>query len=378
MDQDYGGVLRTIAEGLVGLLAGLAAGLLGSWADSVSENMPKTKLPALEDEIQILNTFYTVLESTTRMIPDECAIVIDGVDCLSQLANTDVGKKAMALFFNHLSGLARGTRRISVCLVVSGSFAHEFLIPLVSHEAVALISFGDLSEDEAKEHFLERFRELTGMYVPEKSCQGKLGEKWGKNENILLSVAEKCVDQVYGIVGGRAHDLVGFADSMLLLNNTARLEQRLKEATSSELQQSIFMEVVTAFPDVSACMRWLEVTLDPSMVIQRTDIASCLENWDAPFWTFEEAVRIFDELVASKTRCISYQQAVDALFELRPHSRSEAVLVLKSLILHRVVAYRPASHLHFDGAGSSRYDAVTVVRPLHLYCFTQLRPSLNV
>ncbi|KAJ3027526.1 UNVERIFIED_CONTAM: hypothetical protein HDU68_003657 [Siphonaria sp. JEL0065] len=378
MDQDAGGILRAIGEALVGLVTGLAAGLLGSWADSVNENMPKSKLPALEDEIQILNTFYTVLESTTRMIPDGCTIVIDGVDCLSQLSNTDVGKKAMSLFFNHLAGLARGTRRISICLVVTGAFSHEFLIPLAAQETVAFVSFGDLSKEEAKEHYLERFRVLTGMYTPEWKFGGKLEDRWAKDESLLLTVAEECVDLVYDAFGGRAHDLVACVDCLLLHNEFGGLEDKLRATKDLKLQKEIFMEAATGFPDFAASIRWLEMTLDPVMFSQTIDISSSLENWEAPLWTFEEAVAIFDALVASAEPFLVYQDAVDILFKLRPHSRSEAQLVLRSFILHRIIAYRPASPLHFDGAGSFRFDAVTVVRPLHLYCFKQLRSKLNV
>ncbi|ORY48193.1 hypothetical protein BCR33DRAFT_714601 [Rhizoclosmatium globosum] len=378
MDQDYGGILRTVAESLVGLLTGISVAIMGNWAESVTESMPKSKLPALEDEIQILSTFYRVLEATTRMVPDGCTCIVDGVDSLAQLAGNSVGKKALSMFFNHMSALSRSERRISVVMVMNSAFVYEFMLPLAAQELVAVIAFGDLSAEEAHDHYLERVRELSGMYKPEKAPWEKVEEKYAKEQSELLKVAEECVDDVYNMFGGRAMDLIGAADYMIFRHNVADLERKLKAAQTPETKREIFLEALGGFPDVTASMRWLELMLDPTMISKTSDISSVLQNRDSPLWTFEESLALFDAMASSNTRHLRFNQAVDILHRLRPDSRSEAVLVLRSLIHHGVVAYRPSSHLYADNAGSDCCDSITVVRPVHLYAFKQLRTKLKL
>ncbi|KAJ3005756.1 UNVERIFIED_CONTAM: hypothetical protein HDU68_004413 [Siphonaria sp. JEL0065] len=178
-----------------------------------------------------------------------------------------------------------------------------------------------------------------GMYAPERKFGGKIEDRWAKDESLLLTVAEECVELVYETFGGRAHDLVACVDCLLFHNDlVGGLEDKLRAAKNLKFQKEIFMEAATGFPDFAASIRWLEMTLDPAMLSQTIDISSCLENW-APMWTFEEDVAVFDALVVSAKPFLVYQDAVDILFKLRPHSRSEAQLVLRSLILHRVIAY---------------------------------------
>ncbi|KAI8616028.1 hypothetical protein BC830DRAFT_238938 [Chytriomyces sp. MP71] len=373
MDVDTGGLQQAISL-LFGLLAGITQAILGDWAEPMANSIPKSKLPELEDEVSILNTFYRVLENSTDLLPESCVLIIDGVDSLSQLCCTPLGKKAIAIFINHLASLTKGIRKISVVTVASGGFAHEFLMPMAAHALVALIPFGDLSEYEAKEHYMERLREVSGAYAARRDVPhySRLSVKWGHDVSIFLDTAEANFDLVFGMFGGRAMDLVASADSMLFTFPFTRLEERLRDAPHAESRRAMFQEVLEGFNDVAATMRWLELKLDPFTFDKTTDISIMLENRTEPLWTLEEAVALFKDIANSHHHFLAFDEAVASVLAMRGGSRSEAVLVIKSLIEHKLLTYRPSSNLYFDGLGSTKGDYVNVARPLHLFCFTKL------
>ncbi|KAJ3257666.1 Cell death protease [Chytriomyces hyalinus] len=373
MERDSGG-LQHAAHVLFGLFAGIATAILGDWADPVASNMPKSRLPALDDEISILNTFYRVLETATDQLPVGSIVVADGVDSLSQLASTALGQKAMAIFFNHLAALAKGPRSIGVCMVTSGGFVHDYLLPLAARELVALVPFGDMSKDMAKEHYLERLREVYGVYKKRSDIPiyASAGTQWGHDASFLLATAEENFDAVHAIFGGRAMDLVGSADHMVFTSRCTCLEDDLRAANDSKARRARFIQALRSFNDIAASMRWLEMHLDPDTLAGVTDISNSLENKALPIWTYNEAVSLF-QLLVDGGGAVNFDDAVICVRGCgTERSESESVLVVRSLILHRVLAYRPASSLYVDGLGSAVHDTVTVLRPLHLYAFKLL------
>ncbi|KAJ3235171.1 Cell death protease [Chytriomyces hyalinus] len=373
MERDSGG-LQHAAHVLFGLFAGIATAILGDWADPVASNMPKSRLPPLDDEVSILNTFYRVLETATDQLPIGSIVVVDGVDSLSQLASTGLGQKAMAIFFNHLAALAKGPRSIGVCMVTSGGFVHDYLLPLAARELVALVPFGDMSKELAKEHYLERLREVYGVYKKRSDIPSyaSAGTQWGHDASFLLATAEENFDAVHAIFGGRAMDLVGSADHMVFTSRCTCLEDDLRAANDSKARRARFIQALRSFNDIAASTRWLEMHLDPSTLTGITDISNSLENKAEPLWMYNEAVSLF-QLLVNGGGAGTFDDAVGCVRECgTERSESESVLVVRSLILHRVLAYRPASSLYVDGLGSAVHDTVTVLRPLHLYAFKLL------
>ncbi|KAJ3110793.1 hypothetical protein HK100_002904, partial [Physocladia obscura] len=380
LDQENSGFFRSFSATLVNLIAEIADVILGSLGGgSLPKSTPNPKFPPLEDELKILSNFYHVLESTTRSIPNNCTIIIDGSENLRQLAATSVGLKAIAIFFNHMATLAGNTAaEISVCIVASGSFAHDFLVPLVAvSEQVETFSFGDLERGLARRFFVQSLRKMADAAV----AVGKAG---GDPQTLLPGIGEACFDEaVYPVFGGRAMDLLACANYLV---RHAKIEQQLQAVVggnSAELQRQqqrrIFSTLVAEFPDVSHSVRWLESQLDPTASSASFEgmglLPLRLENLEDARWTRREAVAVFACLAESSAGFVSFDNAVDVVAKIRI-DRSQALGVVRSLISRRVVAYRPASHLYHDGIGSTEFDSITVLRPIHLHAFKILQERL--
>ncbi|KAJ3415902.1 hypothetical protein HDV05_003743 [Chytridiales sp. JEL 0842] len=428
--------VKFLVEGLMAIIKGIAGALLSDWisvGESLSSSSHSSQLPPLDDEATILNTFHTVLDQTTRQVPDGGIVILDGCEALVRLTKTPVGAKAVGVFLNHLAFLARGPRKVVVVLVCATNMVHDLLLPLAAQEIAVLFSFGDLGKEEAKEHLLDRMADMLGHYnendggtrlgdddeeeyehfhiddsgtstasnrpttndttiecdnrspdneIHRTQIQKVSSKAWAQTKSLSLEDASEFFDYIFDMVGGRAMDLAACAD--LMVWNERHFKSTLYTAnthTSKAQRLERLQKALTWFPDISASARWLESRLDPRLEMPIDGALAPLENRDPPLWTREQAVAVFDAMVSSENDgWVRYDEAVLAAAGVEEgveaqhgEQKMKGLEALRSMITHGLVQYRPASIFYLDGVGSAMYDTIAPMRPLHLYAYKQLR-----
>ncbi|KAJ3108860.1 hypothetical protein HDU97_010132 [Phlyctochytrium planicorne] len=403
---------KLLVNGIITLFGAISSTILGDWGP-VSTTTSSSNLPPVDDKVAILSAFHTVLDQTSRLVPDHGIIVFEGCESLLRLARTEVGYQAINLFLTHLMGLSR-RRGISVILVSSPAFVHHLLLPLAATEAAAILPFSDLGKDEAKDYFLEQLRIHYGVYHGNASATTptthpssttpskppvKFEDAWAINNIPTIDLATDHFDIVHEIVGGRAADLVACAS--ILSFSEPYTVQPLLPLGPQEAREHL-RDRLHQFPDMSASIRWLEEKLSVKKVPKPdTDkeqegdekaispnifpLGLQLGTFDpnpTPEWTLLQAVALLDALVASPHGFVTYTDAIQAIRNASTISCAEQLdsiprSALSSMILHDMVAYRPQGILYFDGTGSKHQDGVAAMRPLHLYAYKSfVRPKL--
>ncbi|KAJ3217422.1 hypothetical protein HDU67_008005 [Dinochytrium kinnereticum] len=404
---------RFLVQGIIAIIGAVASAILGDWGNiSPNPSIAAANLPPVDDEVAILSAFNSVLEQTTRLVPDKGIVIFEGCEALMRLARTEVGYKAIGLFVSNIVGLAR-KRGVSIILVSSPAFLHHLLLPLAAKEVAAILPFSDLSRDHARAYFLEQLRVNFGYYTPFSfDDTASPEEKWAMDQNPIVELAAELFEEfVFPVVGGRASDLNAIASIIALVEiidpstssvnviNRSSDEPVIRPLSPAETKKVIH-DRINSFPDIFASVRWLEEKLNHPCYETHTtepehptttnnyptDISlSTFDPNPSPHWTPYQFVALFDALADSPNGFISYSEALDAIrkategsSDISRNDQSGPRVVLRSLIAHGVVAYRPQGLFYFDDTGSRIKDGIAPIRPLHLYVYKQfVRPSLK-